>query len=116
MPKSRKTGKRLTSGARMKSAKADASRITQIEVEDKTAGMLEEITGFDVHDNVDLRARYPAGLEMNDNVIRGLKDPIETNYFAGCSAVVDEDNLAKSRNVRDLSSVIWAGIQPDNKK
>jgi hypothetical protein len=116
MPKSNKTGKNLTSGPRKKSEKADSAKISQIEVEDKTADMLEDITGFEIHDNLDLRARYPGGLEMNDNVIKGLKDPIEHKYFTECSAVVDENNLARSKNVRGLSDAIWAGIPDVNKK
>lgn len=116
MPKSQKTTKRLTSGARTKSAKVVTAQISQIEVEDRTADLLEDTTGFEIRDNEDLRARQPSGLEMNDNVIRGLKDPIEKKYFADYCAVVDENDLARSSNVKCLSDVIWAGIPAENKK
>lgn len=116
MPKSKKTIKRLTSFDSTKSANVSTAKISQIEVEDKTANMLEDTTGFEVHDNEDLRARQPGGLEMNDNVIKGLKDPIENKYFKDYCTVVDENDLVKSNNVKALSDFIWAGIRDVNKK
>ncbi len=62
-----------------------------------------------------LRGSLPEGLQLNDNQIRWLKDPIENEYFHDVCALVDIDDLVKAKTVSGLRDKIWRGIPADNK-
>ncbi|HEV3243835.1 MAG TPA: hypothetical protein VGZ31_05435 [Chthoniobacterales bacterium] len=65
--------------------------------------------------DTDLRKPPSAGLGKNDNQIRALEGPIETNDFHDVDAQVDGDNLVKAKTVADLRDKIWDGIPNEHK-
>ena len=65
--------------------------------------------------DTDLRKAPPTGLGKNDNQIRALETPIESDDFADVEAQVRGSDLIKAKTVADLRDQIWNGI-PDAHK
>lgn len=63
----------------------------------------------------DLRKLPPTGLGQNDNQIRALETPIETNDFSDVEAQVIGSDLINAKTVGVLRDKIWDGI-PDAHK
>jgi len=63
----------------------------------------------------DLRKAPPAGLGKNDNQIRALETPIETNDFSDVEAEVRGSDLIKAKTVGELRDRIWDGISTSHK-
>ena len=60
--------------------------------------------------DTDLREAPPNGLGKNDNQIRALETPIESNDFSNVEAQVRGSDLIKAKTVADLRDTIWDGI------
>lgn len=58
-----------------------------------------------------LRKHPPAGLGKNDNLIRALEVPIETNDFIDVKAQVIGSDLNDAKTVGELRDKIWDGIK-----
>jgi hypothetical protein len=62
--------------------------------------------------DTDLRNAPPDGLGKNDNQIRALEAPIETNDFTDAEAQVRGTDLIQATSVGELRDEIWDSI-PD---
>lgn len=62
-----------------------------------------------------LRTAPPSGLGKNDNQIRALENPVETNDFVDVEAQVAGHNLVSAKTVAELRDKIWDGIPTTHK-
>ena len=92
-------------------------QITKTQALQRTKRMLVREWNLPVEpiSDMDLRKAPPAGLGKNDNQIRALETPIETNDFLDVEAQVKGSDLIKAKTVGELRDQIWSGI-PDAHK
>ena len=93
------------------------TKITKIQALQRTKGMLVREWNLPAEptSDTDLRKAPPGGLGKNDNQIRALETPIETNDFLDVEAQVRGSDLTKAKIVAELRDRIWDGIPASHK-
>jgi hypothetical protein len=92
-------------------------QLTKLQALKRTKRMLvrEWNLSAELTSDTNLRKAPPAGLGKNDNQIRAVETPIETNDFSDVEAQVRGTDLIKAKDVVGLRDQIWNGI-PDSHK
>src|ERR1043165_512261 len=109
--------RRLSLSPNILSKNCSMTKITKTQALQRTKRMLvrEWNLAEEPTSDADLRKAPPNGLGKNNNQIRALETPIETDDFLDVEADVDTDNLVKAKTVGELRDQIWTGIPTSQK-